>query len=1292
MDNIESHTMMSDQFDDTANRPSERAKVDSSRPRRVEETGRINLLSLGTVIIRFERYPVWLLFISTEMVEFIIIDQFRSFSELDAYIKNNNIDSQLYTSLVLHLGLSKFKFGPTDVNEAKVCLVSGSIRYLNDQSRSLRNRRFVFLTETHTTCRRLPSIPGCHRFEHYKLGGGTNYSGLICSHPSIDRIPHSQLRRSINDYLDHSVRPSAIKPDSFLTSNHLLPIQHVSTTIEYRTSFTSTGLGYRSLSKKEIAACFGYPSSGRRYKFTTESFPIVPAVIGELTLQLYFSASNRKSNQTRKPRPLPLEFVEDSRGTYLPTLNKFLPHLWSQDATTTVASTKSDTAQAEEKLWNLRILPLFQQAEVGHLDTLRRFLMRIACKRFVQSYFRFLRSNFGRLYSTYLENRGASRHNRGGTSVSFSDLRPLLKELKAGRLVIRMYVGEKQETTFSNWTNGSRLIHWRWCQVTASRDGFKPYVWDKFPNSLKPVKAPAKRHITLIYEKIIEYLKRGYLVPENENEVKNCIDYFAAPKGEDDIRLVFNGTSCGLNDSVWSSNFWLPTSKTMTRLLSYGYEVVDLDIGEMFLNFPLHESLVPYSGMDLSPFRKEITRDFPELKEWLAKKRLLTTWTRCWFGFTGSPELSARHYYLAEEFVRGDRLATNNPLRWDSVVLNLIGAEDYNPALANVFKWDKIFKRPAGDLISYVDDLRAIGFSLEEAWRIARWVASKLQYLGIQDASRKRRIDNGPWAGGVYRTTNGNISKSVTQPKWDKARGIVMKHYKQVVLQEKPEVSYKELERERGFLCHLGLVFEIIMPFLKGYHLELSKHLPQRDQEGWKVSDRDWEAVLENKYQKGEITRQELETCCLKGDELVKPPKTVTVGERFKTCIKALRQFLKETTPPIVAVRSKEVFMAVYGFVDASGTGFGSTLLDKGDVTYRIGTWSSAESDNSSNWREFENLVSEIEKLGEAGKLTGAQVILATDNQVVESALYKGNSTSEKLYELVVRLRVAEMKYSGQLFVTHVSGTRMMAQGTDGVSRGAMHSGVAVGQEMLRYCPWAKSAFETSPLLLQWIKSWAGKESELLEPEDWYTKGHDIVGGKIDREGQWQPVIKKGTYIWGPPPAAGDACLEELRKARMKRKESTHIVVIPKLATPLWLRQLNKAADFVFSIAATSDFPFWPSSSHESLYVALVLPYLPFRPWQIRQTPKSFYAGRHLSKVFSEPNVDAGSVLFKLYKEFGELPFLPRDVVWRVLYFGQDPPFPRRLPGEKRGSKRKRGSGGGNKDERDMERKSQRSI
>ena len=88
-------------------------------------------------------------------------------------------------------------------------------------------------------------------------------------------------------------------------------------------------------------------------------------------------------------------------------------------------------------------------------------------------------------------------------------------------------------------------------------------------------------------------------------------------------------------------------------------------------------------------------------------------------------------------------------------------------------------------------------------------------------------------------------------------------------------------------------------------------------------------------------------------------------------------------------------------------------------------------------------------------------MILATNNEVVERSLYKGNSTSEKLFELVARLRTTQIKIATKLLVTHISGKRMMAQGTDGVSSGIVKEGVALGETVIKFCPWGRSAIET---------------------------------------------------------------------------------------------------------------------------------------------------------------------------------------------------------------------------------------
>ena len=113
----------------------------------------------------------------------------------------------------------------------------------------------------------------------------------------------------------------------------------------------------------------------------------------------------------------------------------------------------------------------------------------------------------------------------------------------------------------------------------------------------------------------------------------NFIDTFHIPKGEDNIGVVLNGTSCGLTKAIFAPNYWLPYSTTVTRLLHFGYKSVDLDLGECFLNFNLHRELIPYSAIDLSHFKQELLDAKLLPKVLIDQSRIAATFQRMWFGY-----------------------------------------------------------------------------------------------------------------------------------------------------------------------------------------------------------------------------------------------------------------------------------------------------------------------------------------------------------------------------------------------------------------------------------------------------------------------------------------------------------------------------------------------------------------------------------------------------------------------------------------------------------------------------------
>ena len=143
----------------------------------------------------------------------------------------------------------------------------------------------------------------------------------------------------------------------------------------------------------------------------------------------------------------------------------------------------------------------------------------------------------------------------------------------------------------------------------------------------------------------------------------------------------------------------------------------------------------------------------------------------------------------------------------------------------------------------------------------------------------------------------------------------------------------------------------------------------------------------------------------------------------------------------------------------------------------------------------------------------------------------------------------------------------MMDQGTDAISRGVFTEEINSASNILSFIPFHLSALRRHEPLEDWIRSWAGGDLETLTPEGWFTRGHDHDGG-YRKNGFWYHQTKAGTLLWPLPPSAADVAIEQLRIARMKRQDSTHIVICPRLLTSEWLKQFNKAVDFYVEIPA----------------------------------------------------------------------------------------------------------------------------
>lgn len=1127
---------------------------------------------------------------------------------------------------------------------------------------------------------------------HENVGGSTTARGVF-GRSGLNglSVPVDVLRRSISHIMKYSIRPEPCElpfQSAHYGVNQRLSMHHISHPVVYETRFSRTGWGSRCLENSELAQAFDLPP----YLEWNACFPtvIVPIQVFRAVVDAVLERirpEDQEHEAIRKKRhqhssvtpsnPLELDAV------WLAPLNRWLPGSWA-DVEISDRAVKSDDARVEQFTWNQRILLVIPAATPRSIQVIEEFCLRRWRWTVRMSFFAYLERTYGvnwrrRFRSTRRQRGvggshlpGAKRrrllgsdfamepHDDGGETISSAlvnkSASQLVQDVRCGLRVLNQVL----RSSWWEWTFGSGLFFWRWNgqeQMKAARDGIPIFVADQLPTKRrqKPARLQADQQ-ALVAEKLEGMVSRDYL---EVGHVASTVHFFSVPKGESDIRVVFDGTSSGLNETLWSPNFFLPSAKSAAMCMSFSSWMADMDFGEMFHNFHMDPKIRPYSGVDLGNMSSMVS-NVPAAKG----HSVLLRWTRLFMGMRPSPYNAVRHYYWGEEFARGNPSKPDNPMGYDCVKLNLPGMTDYDPSYPKVMKWktgksDSDRGHVAGDVVTFVDDVRVTGYSKGNCWEVYRQFASRIQFLGMQNAPRKFRPPSqsnaGAWTGTIFKIGTDQITKSVSQEKWDKGRRMVAQLLETVTTTEdkdfRPALDRRELEKETGFLNHLSMTFETMVPYLKGFYLTLNSWREGRDDDDWKVSSNRWKAILFARSANGRLSEEEVDLELSKSDE-VDAPKSVRASPSLKGDLEALSYLFGPTGVPEVRIRSKAILTIVYGFGDASGTGLGATFTCEGGFNFRIGVWGSAENPESSNWKEFTNIVESLEDEARSGNLADSEVYMFTDNSTVESCAARGSSSSPKLLRLVIRLHGLMTRSGVKIHIFHVAGTRMIAQGTDGVSRGYLGQGVMAGESMVAYIPVHVSAVERSPIdLVPWIRSWSGKDTRLLEPEGWFESGHDIEGWRRDEDGFERPILSEGrrrSYIWSPPPLAAEVAIAELRKARIKRQDSCHIFVCPRLCTTQWAKQLYRTADIVFELPV--GFSCWPTEMHEPLLIGILFPFLRVKPWQIKGTPKMFAVGRQLRGLLQESEMESGNILRKLWSLCGDLPSMPEHMVRQLLF------------------------------------------
>jgi hypothetical protein len=176
---------------------------------------------------------------------------------------------------------------------------------------------------------------------------------------------------------------SPLSLSSKLTMESRLHPGALTTPVVYHTHFLSTGWGTRPLSTDEVGIAFGLPAWARLPTLDLgQVFPLVPIQIMDACLKGILQTLSRR---TPLRIPAPSQATAVSSRTWLPRLQRFLPHSWIDSALVTDKAPKRDDARVPTHLWDQRcslVLPHTSPA----LETLRRLLIRVASRHMVDEF------------------------------------------------------------------------------------------------------------------------------------------------------------------------------------------------------------------------------------------------------------------------------------------------------------------------------------------------------------------------------------------------------------------------------------------------------------------------------------------------------------------------------------------------------------------------------------------------------------------------------------------------------------------------------------------------------------------------------------------------------------------------------------------------------------------------------------------------------------------------------------------------------------------------------------------
>ena len=192
------------------------------------------------------------------------------------------------------------------------------------------------------------------------------------------------------------------------------------------------------------------------------------------------------------------------------------------------------------------------------------------------------------------------------------------------------------------------------------------------------------------------------------------------------IQIVYNGSSCGLNLVLRVPHFGLPIFQHNICALLPGYSQWFMDVEEMFLNFSLHPELRPHGGVDISDIKIR-----PDKEGWdQDMTRVWERWEKNFMGLTKYPYRSLLFIINAKFIVYRE---INDPIKLfqcRNAKMNIPGDKSFTPKLPWLMKVGSDGYL-GSCLFIYVDYGCIIAHLYLVYWQAAKRVFSICNSLGI---------------------------------------------------------------------------------------------------------------------------------------------------------------------------------------------------------------------------------------------------------------------------------------------------------------------------------------------------------------------------------------------------------------------------------------------------------------------------------------------------------------------------------------------------------------------------------